>query len=243
MAKVSHKQSGVERIFNFKPKGIVGLPDEGLISEKNWKELTSSSLVLIRGMDILQYADEYPIVRYQSKSQEADASLNTFVKSVTVSTGVNGRCVSAFGQSELTPSKYETLFYYEDSFGLCHSIVDDEVCKFLLTKPRLMVSPEGALVFFTKKDILATIDCQHFTKLVSNGVVSNKDFDRIINSSFGKEKKIHSIKVESNKLCKIHIVDDNSARYFLFKLQLDFRNPNIMEIKYVYSYPRHFHFF
>lgn len=235
------KKVSIERVFDFKTKSIVGLPDEGLISEKDWKGLSNNSLVLMRGMNILRYNEEYPIVRYQPAGCDVDTSLslNAFIKSVTVSTGVDGRCVSAFGQSEFSPNKYETVFYYEDSFGIYHSIVDDEACKFLMGKPKAVVSPEGVILFFSEKDIFATIDGQHYSKLASNLVTTNNDFNRML-ETFHADKKINSIKVKKdNKFCCISIVDSKYARNIDFELTFDFRNPISISLNYYYAYPIH----
>lgn len=68
---------------------------------------------------------------------------------------------------------FDTIAYYEDSVGIKHKIIQYDICKFLLKKPKLVVSEEGVLVFFTEDQILATIDCQQYVWVRWDDIIKN----------------------------------------------------------------------
>lgn len=132
------------------------------------EELADKALVLVDGWEILQYAEEYPIVKYECNDESSmylfpEPRLNSFVKSITVSTASSGIRVSVgTGKMEQEYTGDDTITYYEDKIGVLHAIQQADIHTMLLQKPQLIISPEGVLVFYTEKEILATIDCEHY---------------------------------------------------------------------------------
>ena len=95
--------------------------------------------------------------------------LNTFVKNITVSTATEGKKITVkTGKIETEHQKNETIAYYEDAYGIYHSITSRDIFMFLQKKPNLVVSPEGVLVFYTDKNILCTLDCESCLEIKIN---------------------------------------------------------------------------
>lgn len=171
--KVSMLFPVAERITEFnsgdfrKNPSILHL-SEDLISEEAWREFAENALVIIDGWHILQYAEEYPIVEYKCDENAScylgpDYRLNSFIHSITVSTALHGKKYGVgTGRISSEITDYDTVVYYTDHAGIRHSIIQNDICQFLLEKPKLVVSPEGMLIFFTEKKILATVDCNHY---------------------------------------------------------------------------------
>lgn len=172
--KVSKEVPIAERIIefdkddfceNFSPSDV----SESMATKEMLEEFAEKALVLVDGTDILQYANEYPIVVYQCNESICYADimpeprLNSFVLNIVVSTGVDGKRYSVgSGKMEEEPIGFDTITYYEDPFGIKHQIIQYDICKFLLKRPKLVVSEEGILVFYTEDEILATTDCQQY---------------------------------------------------------------------------------
>lgn len=123
----------------------------------------------IDGWGILQYSKEVPIVIYQCNENlcyadiQPEMRLNSFILSITVSECVGGKRFSIVsGKIEKESIKSDTIVYYEDSVGIQHQIIQHDICEFLLKKPKLVISEEGVLVFYTEDEILATVDCQQY---------------------------------------------------------------------------------
>lgn len=222
MAKeVSNKILIAERITEFSEKdfrtnsNIVHL-SEDLLSEKDWNKFAEKALVFTHGRDIFQYAEEYPIVKYQcspkSPYQLPDCRLNSFVHSITVSTATYGNKFSVdSGKMKSEIADYDTVVYYEDEFGIKRGIFQEDICRFLLKKPKLVVSPEGMLIFFTEREILATVDCCHYCWIGDNSI----DMTCRI---------IKDIEV-CNNFCKvtlISMVEKDFEFYYSLKFNFDF---------------------
>ena len=153
---------------------------ENLSTEKMLEKYEESALVLVDGTDILQYESEYPIVVYKCNENICYADimpeprLNSFVLNIAVSTGVSGKRFSVgFGKMKEDSTDFDTIAYYEDPVGIKHKIIQYDICCFLLKKPKLIVSEEGVLVFFTEDEILATIDCQQYVWVCWNDIIEN----------------------------------------------------------------------
>lgn len=138
------------------------------------------SLVLVDGKDILQYANEYPIVVYQCNESicyadiKPEPRLNSFVLNIAVSKGVNGKRYSVgSGKMEEEPIESDTIAYYEDPVGIKHQIIQYDICEFLRKRPKLVVSEEGVLVFYTEDEILATTDCQQYAWVRWDDTIEN----------------------------------------------------------------------
>lgn len=174
----------------------------------------NSSLVIVNGWHIEQYAEEYPIVKYKCDESACcylgpDFRLNAFIESITVSTALNGKD-AWFGTGKLTceNTDYDTVVYYTDHAGINHAIIQNDICWFLLQKPNLVVSPEGVLVFFTDKQIIATVACNNSYHWIGGHVI---DVDG---------KTIKDIEV-CDGYCKVILLDDNEVEYN-FSLTFDF---------------------
>ena len=125
------------------------------------KENIGNELVIVDGWHIVKYAEEYPIIRY--KCDEISTihisggfHLNSFIESITVS--------NVFPKTSSCNEKIddEILVYYTDNTGIRRSVMQYDICEFLIKRPRIVVSPEGMLIFFTENQIIATIDCDHY---------------------------------------------------------------------------------
>lgn len=184
---------------------------ENLISDKAWREFSENELVIVDGWHLLQYAEEYPIVHYKCDaftrgtsriSSEGKAYLNSFIKSITVSTALYGK-KAWFGSGKLDceNTDYDTVVYYTDHAGINHAIIQHDICWFLLQKPNLVVSPEGVLVFFTDKQIIATDDCNTGYHWIDGHVINIEG------------KTIKNIEVCDN-YCKVILLDDKKVEHY-----------------------------
>ena len=207
-----------ERIIEFRTKdirkndNIIHCSDE-LISEKDWSEFSNKALVIVNGWHIVQYAEEYPIVRYKCDESAScylgpDFRLNAFIESITVSTACYGK-KAWFGSGKLSceDTDYDTVVYYTDHVGINHAIIQNDMCWFLLQKPNLVVSPEGVLVFFTDKEIIATVGCNNSYHWINGHVIDVEG------------KIIKDIEV-CDDYCKVILLDDKKAEH-CFKLKFD----------------------
>ena len=158
-----------KRIIEFEEDDFITNPQitessESLITDEDWQKFSHDALTFTDGNDIYQFAEEYPIVRYECNvDRMPDKRLNTFVKSITVSSVMHGKKFSV-STGRITEEKKDlkTVVYYEDNIGRRYAVPQYDIIKFLLKKPYLVVSSEGILIFFTKSDIIATIDCEHY---------------------------------------------------------------------------------
>ena len=208
-----------ERIIEFETEDFRKNPSithfsEDMISEKDWEEFSQNALVIVNGWHIEQYAEEYPIVKYKCDESAScylgpDFRLNAFIESITVSTALNGK-KAWFGTGKLTceNTDYATVVYYTDHAGINHAIIQNDICWFLLQKPNLVVSPEGVLVFFTNKQIIATVACNNSYHWIDGHVID-------VNS-----KTIKDIEV-CDGYCKVILLDDEEVEHF-FSLKFDF---------------------
>lgn len=213
MAKKVSKVTPVERIIEFNSEDFRENPSittfsEDLISEEDWKNFAENALVLIDGWDILQYAEEYPIVKYEWKEdilKPGGPSLNSFIESITVSAASKGKRFSVgTGKISSKITDCDVVVYYTDNTGICHTVIQHDIFYFLLKKPNLVVSPEGMLIFFTDKQILATVDCNHYYWI---------DDDV-------KEKQIKDIAV-CNDFCKITLTDEKAEYNYSLKFNVN----------------------
>lgn len=153
---------------DFRTNHPITLNSESLISEKEWKEFAKNALVLIDSWEIRQYAEEYPIVKYKSskwvnKHLGQVPLLNPFVEEITVSTACYGKVFSVgSGKMEKKIADGETVIYFQDNVGIHRTVRQHDIRQMLLKKPELVVTPEGMLLFFTEKYMIATLDLNHY---------------------------------------------------------------------------------
>lgn len=188
-----------ERIIEFDAKAL--------------NQFEENPLVIVDGWHILRYAEEYPIVRYQCDHLsnvylEGGPRLNSFIEKITVSTALNGKN-AWFGPVELTwkDTDCDTVVYYTDHVGINHTVMQYDIYCFLLKRPKLVVSPEGVLLFFTGKQIIATVDCNQY-HWIDWHVIDVK------------EKTIKDIEVWDD-YCKVILIDDKEVEQ-CFSLKFDF---------------------
>lgn len=161
----------------------------------------NDALYIIDGFESIQYAEEYPIVKYRcdenaSIHREGEACLNSFVKSITVSIARHGRKVGFSGQVHCKKTTEDVVVYYTDNVGINHAIVQHELYSILLQKPNLVISPEGVLIFYTENDIIATVGCNNGCHVLS-GTGHAVDVEM---------KTVENIEVCDN-YCKVLLVD------------------------------------
>ena len=187
---------------DFRESNIMRFP-ENFISQEEWFRFSANALVLTCKNDILQYACEYPIVRYECNQgicNEPEGMLNTFIKNITVSTATDGKKVTVkTGKIESEVLKNETIAYYEDAYEIYHSITNRDIFMLLLKKPNLVVSPEGVLVFYTEKSILCTLDCESCLEIKINeskGNINTIDvFDDFIEVVYDDDDEIYAFEI------------------------------------------------
>lgn len=162
-----------KRIVEFKESDLRLNPtivhlDEKLVSEEAWNQFAQDALHIVNGWDIVQYAEEYPIVRYQCDEEKScyldpDFCLNSFIEQITVSAGMYGKKVSmGSGRVSCNNTDGDIAVYYTDHAGINYAVIQHDIYMFLLRKPELVVSTEGMLIFYTEDKILATFDCFHY---------------------------------------------------------------------------------
>lgn len=190
---------------------------------------SSKPLNIINGWHILKYEKEKPIIHYRcdpvaSLFLEGGFHLNSFIESITVSTALHGE--KAWFDPDGLRYNYtdcDSIVYYTDHVGINHAITQHDIYWFLLQKPNLIVSPEGVLVFFTDKQIIATVDCNTAYHWIDGHLIDVKD------------KTIKNIEV-CDSYCKVILIDDKKVEQ-CFSLTFDFNiasyqplDPNVFEL-------------
>ncbi len=157
----------VEKITVFSKKDIKENPTFPYIREdapqEIWNMVKDNVLLLCVGEDIIQYVNEYPYLRYETKTKEKEypRNLNYNIKSITCSKVNMGKMISlASGKLTVGNIQRNNIVYYTDNCGINRMITDVFLSSFISEeKPNLVISPEGVLVFFTEEKIMATVDC------------------------------------------------------------------------------------
>ncbi len=209
--------------------------DPAIFSEtdKMLKKAGDKALTIDDGMSILQYALENPIIRYESewlfdKSMLDDWSLNSFVMTISVSKAMYGKRFSvSAGKVKEEKKGIDDVVYYEDNLGVYHSIIQKDIVDFLIQKPKLVVSSEGLLIFYTNKMILATVDCQQYCWI----------YDETMDT---KKNTIVDIEVHNGYcVAKVHnkyreaILQEDEKFKLEFKLDMTARNMIIHKISHM----------
>ena len=179
--------------------------------ERDFKNKSPLLIVDAWHKNIFQYDKEYPIVKYKCNESVCcdfapDYRLNSFIETITVSTALAGKKISA--DTEAINVDYDTVMYYRDYWGTNHEITHNSIREFLIKKPNLVVSPEGMLIFFTDKEILATFDCNH-CYFISGYFIKMED------------NTIKGIEV-CKDFCKVTLIDDEKTHEKSFSLKFDF---------------------
>ncbi|MBQ3409346.1 MAG: hypothetical protein IJH12_09105 [Clostridia bacterium] len=194
---------------------FVRVSSECLIPKEIWAKFAKKATVYTDVLGVTEYAEEYPIVMYQCDElacyeMQPDYRLNAFVKRITVSALVNGRRAGFSAASEKTESEIvekDMVVYYENNFGLCSAVIQEDIFQLLIKKPKLVVSPEGVLIFFNDREILATVDGYHYYWINSNVI----DVD---------DKRVVDIEVHDD-YCKVILTKDGANEEFKLKFGID----------------------
>ena len=187
---------------------------EQFINSKAWRKKDSHCpLNLIHGCYMEQYEKECPIVRYKCDenstfSLDGEPRLNSFIESITVSVvGIGKRALfNKFDVESFIESN--VVAYYTDHFGINHVIDHDGLYHLLLQKPKLVVSPEGVLIFFTDKEIIATLNCNDCIYYINGYFIDLKN------------KTVNDIIVGKN-YCKVVVLSKRGKKIY-FRLNFDF---------------------
>lgn len=123
--------------------------------------------ILVHGTGLYILNNITPVVRYES---ENSVPLNCFVESVSVdivkgyySTDDSAYTVVDFPDGwaiSVDHIENEAIAYVCTRYGGAYEVEDEDLSEFLLQKPKLVVTNEGALVFYNSEKIIATLDCQ-----------------------------------------------------------------------------------
>lgn len=204
---------------DFRRNTSITLFHEKLISDEEWDKFAGNALIIMDGWDVVQYAEEYPIVHYQcDKNACGGAYLNSFIESITVSAALYGKR-AGFGSGKLSceDTNHDVVVYYTDHAGINHAIIQHDICLFLLQKPKLVVSPEGVLLFFTDKEIIATLSCNNSYYWINGSVINVEG------------RTIKNIEVYED-YCKVILIDDSEAEHS-FGLKFDFDGTSYQILK------------
>lgn len=177
---------------------------------------------MVDGWGIVRYAEEFPIVHYTCDELECvylegGFRLNSFIESITVSAVRIGKkaylrsCELVSEDDVVVESErtdYDVVVYYTDHVGINHEIIQHDLHWFLLQKPNLVVSPEGVLIFFTDKQIIATVGCNNSYHWIDGHVIDVEG------------KTIKNIEV-CDDYCKVILLDDKKVEQ-CFSLKFDF---------------------
>ena len=151
---------------DFRTNDQITLFSESLITDKDWLDFAENALTFTDGNVIYRYAEEYPIVVYKCSDKVKlmpSNRLNSFIEKIIVSSADYGTCFSiATGKMQERKIGLKTVVYFKDNIGGYYAVPQHDIIKLLLKKPKLIVSKEGLLVFYTQDEILATSDCLHY---------------------------------------------------------------------------------
>ena len=207
--------------FNLTDKSLIRDCVETILQTAEWEHFREDNtynaplkIVDCWNQTMYRYPFECPIVRYQCDENsicalDGDPHLNSFVESITVSIVQRGRAVKLGSEKTHTKSvKADVVVYYTDHFGINHSFFQNDINQLLLKKANLVVSPEGVLVFFTDKEIIATLACNNGHYWISGHFIDVEG------------KTVKDIKVCKN-YCKVILLDKEGVKHN-FKLKFDF---------------------
>lgn len=137
-----------------------------LITPEDWEDFDENSLILDSDGEVLQIAEEFPIVIYQCENSDVilpAPKLNNFIESITVSVcNLGMKYWFEKGKIETCAFGDEVIAYYTDTFGRYIIIDQYDIHRFLLKKPKMTISKDGLLIFYTQREVLVTLDCDHY---------------------------------------------------------------------------------
>ena len=207
--------------FNLTDKSLIRDCVETILQTAEWEHFREDNtynaplkIVDCWNQTMYWYPFECPIVRYQCDENsicalDGDPHLNSFVESITVSFVQRGKKFEHVSEKTHTKRvKADVVVYYTDHFGINHSIFQNDINQLLLEKANLVVSPEGVLVFFTDKKIIATLACNNGYYWISEHFIDVEG------------KTVKDIKVRKN-YCKVILLDKEGVKHN-FKLKFDF---------------------
>jgi len=130
---------------------------------------------------VSQITDYYPIVEYYSENTD---KLNRFVERISVGIA-SGRRLSFDDDFEAMNEiiEDEVVAYITNPFNVSTEIYYYDLCKLLYQKPKLTVTDEGVLLFYTPTTLFATLDCK------SGNLIGVEELAKALN-----EPQIHRIR-------------------------------------------------
>lgn len=131
---------------------------------------------------VSQITDYYPIVEYYAENTD---KLNRFVEKISVGIA-SGRRLS-FDDDDFEAMNEiiedEVVAYITNPFNVSTEIYYYDLCKLLYQKPKLTVTDEGVLLFYTPTTLFATLDCK------SGNLIGVEELAKALN-----EPRIHRIR-------------------------------------------------
>jgi hypothetical protein len=194
---------------------------------------------------LIEVKNEYPVVKYEKAwiQPELPPRLNSLIRNITVSVITLGQIYTVSTDSKLETKEVEdkTLVYFENTHGDLIVVNGNSVHDFLLRKPNLCVTPNGILLFYDEREVIATFDLDNYT-YVTNYLISLKNDEHVESvTPMGNNKrgvpyaKICVRKVISQKLAENRIAYTFDAskptRTFLATFSHDFSQDIPLSIK------------
>lgn len=161
---------------------------ESIRAKRVSEKLDKTSIIATECTSLYQITDMFPVCQYycSDKSQLQPTNfLNNCIDGITVAI-VKGKKLFVHRRKikeELL--KYETLCWYTTPLGEVRIICSDHIFKFLLHTPKLEISSEGVLIFYTSDQILATTDCEHYAWVYFPEEVKDLSIQNIESSEAG----------------------------------------------------------
>ncbi len=194
--------------------------DCGPFSEEGIEQLQEETTTILRSGEnsVILVTDEYPIVSYSKdfeKSENQLMGLNAFIDEVHLSI-VDGYETFYSGKTFKPEEGFidgEALSYVIDCYNCYKTIIDAGLDKFLRKKPNLTVSKEGILVFYTKTEIQATIDC------ASANIVGVEEIAEVLSIKKRRNLIIESIDSDNELILSY---ESNNQRKVLKKCKIKF---------------------
>lgn len=153
-----------------KKRNYAPIVRRNFLHEKLIDTLTLHAGIIDLILDDVETNVTYECIENADECEHSCMNLNSLVKSITISSAINK------GENNGQHKKYA---YYEDCQGSLYCIVENDIYQFLLKTPKLIISRDEVLIFYTERDILATKDCQHYV-FIHEGFQFGDSDDEII---------------------------------------------------------------
>lgn len=168
---------------------------------------------------LIEVKNEYPIVKYEKAwiQPELPPRLNSLIRNITVSVITLGQIYTVSTDFKLETKKVEdkTLVYFENTYGNFMAVNGNSIHDFLLRKPKLCVTPNGILLFYDEREIIATFDLSNYT-FVTGYLVNLKNDEHIESvTPMGNNKKgVPYAKICVRKVISQKLAENRTAYTF-----------------------------